>query len=214
MGDANGRLVFLYVLTAGATERPIAFGNNDRPGIMLAGAVRAYLNRYGVTPGHEVAVFTNNDDGWRTAADMAAKGVHVVAIIDSRDKPAICDVPGARHYRGEAVMVFPEGQRGFVKTWRHRYELQLAEYTEKYGEDNAQYLMEVEQTWMKEYSWATYNSLSWCHFVPDFVCTTPFSRGAEEIVAWHDADPSRRVIDTRFEATMEKIIADFGRARG
>src|SRR6056297_2824105 len=92
------------VLAAGATERPIAFGNNDRPGVMLAGAVRAYANRWGVTPGHEVAVFTNNDDGWRTAADMARKGVHVVAIIDSRDKDAVCDVPGARHYRGEAVM--------------------------------------------------------------------------------------------------------------
>ena len=92
------------VLAAGATERPIAFGNNDRPGVMLAGAVRTYVNRFGVTPGHEVAVFTNNDDGWRTAADMARKGVHVVAIIDSRDKDAVCDVPGARHYRGEAVM--------------------------------------------------------------------------------------------------------------
>src|SRR6056297_3612139 len=92
------------VLAAGATERPIAFGNNDRPGVMLAGAVRTYVNRFGVTPGHEVAVFTNNDDGWRTAADMARKGVHVVAIIDSRDKDAVCDVPGARHYRGETVM--------------------------------------------------------------------------------------------------------------
>jgi len=39
---------------------------------------------------------------------------------------------------------------------RQRYELLLAEYTEKYGPDNAQYLMEVEQTWMKEYNWATY----------------------------------------------------------
>ncbi|MBN2129891.1 MAG: DUF1638 domain-containing protein [Sedimentisphaerales bacterium] len=39
---------------------------------------------------------------------------------------------------------------------RQRYELLLAEYTEKYGADNAQYLLEVEQTWMKEYSWATY----------------------------------------------------------
>lgn len=92
------------VLTAGATERPIAFGNNDRPGIMLAGAVRAYLNRYGVTPGHEVAVFTNNDDGWRTAADLAARGVHVPAVIDSRDAPAPLDVPGARHIRGAGVV--------------------------------------------------------------------------------------------------------------
>lgn len=39
---------------------------------------------------------------------------------------------------------------------RDRYEHTLAEYREKYGQDNAQYLMEVEQTWMKEYQWATF----------------------------------------------------------
>ncbi|MFD1156417.1 sarcosine oxidase subunit alpha family protein [Roseovarius aestuarii] len=92
------------VLAAGSTERPIAFGNNDRPGIMLAGAVRTYVNRYGVTPGQQVAVFTNNDDGWRTAADLAAKGIAVTNIIDTRDAPAVCEVPGARHIRDAAVM--------------------------------------------------------------------------------------------------------------
>ena len=92
------------VLTAGATERPIAFGNNDRPGVMMAGAVRTYVNRFGATPGQQVGVFTNNDDGWRTAADLAAKGVNVTAIIDSRDAAAVCDVPGARHIRNAAVM--------------------------------------------------------------------------------------------------------------
>ncbi len=74
------------VLCAGAIERPIAFGNNDRPGIMLAGAVRAYVNRWGVAPGKRVAVFTNNDDGWRTATDLAAKGVDIAAVIDSREE--------------------------------------------------------------------------------------------------------------------------------
>jgi hypothetical protein len=39
---------------------------------------------------------------------------------------------------------------------RERHEKVLQEYIEKYGEDNAKYLMEVEQTWMKEYQWATY----------------------------------------------------------
>ncbi len=92
------------VLAAGATERPIAFGNNDRPGVMLAGAVRAYANRWGVATGQRVAVFTNNDDGWRTAADLVAKGIEVPAVIDTRDAPAVCDVPGARHVRGAAVM--------------------------------------------------------------------------------------------------------------
>ncbi|MHC4584011.1 MAG: DUF1638 domain-containing protein [Planctomycetota bacterium] len=39
---------------------------------------------------------------------------------------------------------------------KERYERLLKEYKEKYGDDNAQYLMEVEQSWMKEYSWATF----------------------------------------------------------
>ena len=72
------------VLAAGAIERHIAFQNNDRPGIMAAGAVRAYLNRWGVAPGKAVTVFANNDDAHRTALDMVAAGVHVAAVIDSR----------------------------------------------------------------------------------------------------------------------------------
>lgn len=92
------------VLAAGSTERPIAFGNNDRPGVMLAGAVRAYVNRFGVAPGREVAVFTNNDDGWRTAADLTAKGVHIRAVIDCRDVDPPVSLPGIRHLRGAAVV--------------------------------------------------------------------------------------------------------------
>lgn len=92
------------VLAGGSTERPIAFGNNDRPGIMLAGAVRTYVNRYGVTPGQQVAVFTNNDDGWRTAADLLAKGVDVPVVVDSRDKDATLDLPGVKHIAGQSVM--------------------------------------------------------------------------------------------------------------
>ena len=72
------------ILAAGALERPIAFENNDRPGIMTAGAVRAYLNRWGVSPGQRVAVFGNNDDAHRTATDLIEAGVEVAALIDSR----------------------------------------------------------------------------------------------------------------------------------
>ena len=72
------------LLTAGATERPIAFENNDRPGIMLAGAMRAYANRWAATPAQRVAIFTNNDDGHRTAADLHAKGLRIAAVIDTR----------------------------------------------------------------------------------------------------------------------------------
>lgn len=72
------------VLAAGATERPIAFENNDRPGIMLASAMRTYANRFAVTADQRVAIFTNNDDGHRTAADLHAKGVKIVAVVDVR----------------------------------------------------------------------------------------------------------------------------------
>ncbi len=82
------------ILAGGATERPIAFENNDRPGIMLAGALRAYANRWGVKAGERVAVFTNNDDGLRTAADLKAKGVEVVAVIDSRRGEDVIDTSG------------------------------------------------------------------------------------------------------------------------
>ena len=85
------------VLCAGALERPIAFENNDRPGIMMAGAVRAYLNRWGVTAGKSVAVFGNNDDAHRTARDLHAAGVAVAALIDSRADAEVGDVPYPVH---------------------------------------------------------------------------------------------------------------------
>lgn len=72
------------VLAAGALERSIAFPMNDRPGIMTASAVRAYLNRWGVAPGRSMAVFGNNDNAHRTAYDLAEAGVNVAALIDSR----------------------------------------------------------------------------------------------------------------------------------
>ena len=72
------------VLAAGALERPVAFPNNDRPGVMMAGAVRAYLNRWGVAAGRSVLVFGNNDSAHRTVADLQEAGVHVAALVDAR----------------------------------------------------------------------------------------------------------------------------------
>ncbi|QIB34930.1 sarcosine oxidase subunit alpha family protein [Ancylobacter pratisalsi] len=85
------------VLCAGATERPIVFGGNDRPGVMLAGAVRSYANRYGVATGRRVAMFANNDSAWNAAFDLARAGVTVVALIDIRREiaPALMDEAAA-----------------------------------------------------------------------------------------------------------------------
>ena len=72
------------VLAAGAEERPIVFGGNDVPGVVLGSAMRAYASRYAVACGKSAAVFTNNDSGYRTARDVQAHGVDVAAIVDSR----------------------------------------------------------------------------------------------------------------------------------
>jgi sarcosine oxidase, subunit alpha len=74
------------ILATGALERPIAFANNDRPGIMLASAVRGMVERYGVTPGSSGVVFTNNDDAYLTAFALKKAGVNV-RVVDSRARP-------------------------------------------------------------------------------------------------------------------------------
>ena len=82
------------VLAAGSLERPVAFADNDRPGIMTASAMRAYLHRYGVAPGRSAVVFGNNDDAHRTARDLQAAGVRIAALVDSRADAELGDVPG------------------------------------------------------------------------------------------------------------------------
>lgn len=72
------------VLATGAHERPIVFTDNDRPGIMLAGAARTFLHRYGVLAGRDVVVFTTNDSAYAAAADLAGAGARVHAIVDAR----------------------------------------------------------------------------------------------------------------------------------
>jgi len=79
------------VIATGAHERPLIFANNDRPGIMLAGAARTYVNRYGVAPGKRAVIFTNNDSTDVVAADLRRAGISVVAIVDVRAGEAIVD---------------------------------------------------------------------------------------------------------------------------
>ncbi|MEX5729603.1 heterotetrameric sarcosine oxidase alpha subunit [Rhodovulum iodosum] len=100
------------VLAAGALERPIAFADNDRPGIMLAGAARAYLHRWGAVAGPRVAVFANNGGAARTARDMARAGVEVTGVFDAREG---AHVVGSRGRQGlRAVTVEAGGRRHAV----------------------------------------------------------------------------------------------------
>ena len=72
------------VLAAGAIERPLVFAGNDRPGVMLASAMRTYVNRFAAIPGRRVAIFTTGDDGWRTAVDLKRANVTVECVVDAR----------------------------------------------------------------------------------------------------------------------------------
>lgn len=106
------------ILATGAIERPLVFPGNDRPGVMLAGAVRSYLNRFAVAPASRALVFTNNDDAARTVSDLAAAGIPVVALVDSRAEPppaaaAAAAAAGARFYAG-AVVSRAHGGRGLT----------------------------------------------------------------------------------------------------
>jgi heterotetrameric sarcosine oxidase alpha subunit len=108
------------VMATGAEERPIVFGGNDVPGVMTAGTMRTYANRYAAVAGKSVVVFTNNNSGYRTARDMKAHGVHVEVIIDSR-KESAADAGGVQVIRGGAVVNVRGGKRvGGVELADHR----------------------------------------------------------------------------------------------
>jgi methylglutamate dehydrogenase subunit C len=85
------------ILAAGATERPLVFGNNDRPGVMLAGAVRAYIHRYAVAPGRRAVLFLNHDEAARTIPSLIQAGIAVAGIVDPRPQssPAMHEVASA-----------------------------------------------------------------------------------------------------------------------
>ncbi len=76
------------VLASGAIERPIVFGNNDLPGVMLAQAVRSYARQYGVRCGNQAVIMTNNDSAYATIVALTEVSGKVIAIVDSRPNGA------------------------------------------------------------------------------------------------------------------------------
>jgi sarcosine oxidase subunit alpha len=91
------------VLATGAHERSIAFADNDRPGVMLAGAARTYVERYGVRPGARAVVFTTNDSGLAAARDLARAGVEIADVVDAREGRAVAGTLGDERLEGAIV---------------------------------------------------------------------------------------------------------------
>ncbi|MFL9863469.1 sarcosine oxidase subunit alpha family protein [Paraburkholderia fungorum] len=96
------------ILATGALERPLVFSNNDRPGVMLASAIRTYVNRFGVVPGQRAVIAANHDDAYRTAFDLHAAGVRLITVVDTRPKVDEALVRalgnlGIAHYAGHSI---------------------------------------------------------------------------------------------------------------
>ena len=71
------------VISSGSIERPLVFGNNDTPGVMLSSAAKEYLKVYGVLVGKKPVIFTNNDSGYETAIEFKKNGVDPI-VLDTR----------------------------------------------------------------------------------------------------------------------------------
>ncbi len=110
------------VLAPGALERPLVFPGNDRPGVMLASAVSAYIHRYAVLPGRRAVFLANDDSVYAAAREFARHGGEVTALVDlRRDGAADGDglpvlrgaLPvrslGRRHVKGLEIQSAPDG---------------------------------------------------------------------------------------------------------
>lgn len=89
------------IIAAGAYERPMLFADNDRPGVMLAGAAAGYLWRYGVLAGRAPVLFGADDRIYEIARQLAEAGAHIRAVVDPRSEPG----PAAAALAAEGVRV-------------------------------------------------------------------------------------------------------------
>ena len=104
------------LLATGALERPLVFPGNDRPGVMLAGAARTYLNRFGVLVGRRAVVVASCDAAYEAALELLCAGVDVAAIADTR---AVADGSPVQAAREAGIPIFPAstvlGTRGRLR---------------------------------------------------------------------------------------------------
>ena len=95
------------IAATGAFERPMVFPDNDRPGVMLAGAAGKFALGYGVACGSRVVIAANSDLGYTIGSSLHELGVDIIAIADCRPEGAVqADRGGcgdARFIHGAAI---------------------------------------------------------------------------------------------------------------
>ncbi|MFC7543436.1 hypothetical protein ACFQU2_33715 [Siccirubricoccus deserti] len=112
------------VLATGALERLLPFSGNDRPGVMLADAARAYVARWAVLPGRRAVLLAAHDSGYDAAFALQDAGAGVVAILDLRAAPpaALRKQPPRAALRCARRMASPPPAAAPASPacWRHR----------------------------------------------------------------------------------------------
>jgi sarcosine oxidase subunit alpha len=94
-------------LATGAFERGLAFEDNDRPGVMTAGAVRSALHRYAVAPCRQLVLAASDPSAWPVALEAHRAGLQVAAVVSPRLAAAPATIREAIRDRGIALI---EGQ--------------------------------------------------------------------------------------------------------
>ncbi len=74
------------IIATGASEKVLAFENNDLPGIYGAGAVQTLMNVYGVKPGHKIVMVGSGNIGLIVSYQLMQAGVNVLSIIEASPK--------------------------------------------------------------------------------------------------------------------------------
>ena len=94
------------ILATGAHERPVVFGNNDLPGVMLSSALADYAALYGVRVGSNVVITTTNDSAYNDALILKKAGSEVT-VVDTRQAAgpangyaALAEAAGVKIIRG------------------------------------------------------------------------------------------------------------------
>lgn len=71
------------IVATGASEKFLAFPNNDLPGIYGAGAVQTLMNVHGVAPGNSVVMVGAGNIGLIVSYQLMQAGIKVKAIVDA-----------------------------------------------------------------------------------------------------------------------------------